>query len=144
MENSHPKDICHHILQHSTLRNYRLGVSKVFIKNEDLDLLERDQKTCIVQEPGKIIGNKKNLVLNIDSNNNNAIDEATTPYNRNTQTNSHGVAFASNHDHIDYNNNNNKNNMQFNHHKTTPHLRTNTKSKANPKGSKANEEPDLM
>jgi hypothetical protein len=107
-------------------------------------MLERDQKTCIIQEPGKIIGNKKNLVLNIDNNNNNnaAEDEASTPYNLNMMTNSHGVAFASaaNNQYIDYNNNNN-NNGAFNQ-KTTPHLRT--KARSNSKAPKSNEEPDLM
>jgi hypothetical protein len=143
LENSHPKEICHHVLQHSSLRNYRIGMSRVFIKNEDLDLLERDQKTCIIQEPGNIIGNKKNQVLNIDSNNNNNFGSNVAT------TNSHGVAFTAvndNHQHIDYNNN--ANNLQFNQKATTPHLRSHAKSRAahahGPPSKPSSQEPDLL
>lgn len=50
------------LLQMSGAKNYRIGVSKVFIKYEELDRLERDQ---IKVAGGSVAGNKEDVNNNV-------------------------------------------------------------------------------
>ena len=46
MNNMYAKDAVIKLLQASGIRNFRIGVSKVFMKHEDLDILETNQRMC--------------------------------------------------------------------------------------------------
>lgn len=45
-QNMHAKEAAIKLLQHAGIRNFRIGVSKVFMKHDDLDILETNQRMC--------------------------------------------------------------------------------------------------
>ncbi len=70
--NFNVKEVCIRVLQQSGIRNFRIGANKIFLKNEDLDILERDQLDSLVSNkasnPNELVQNK-NLAAVKDSNN---------------------------------------------------------------------------
>lgn len=90
MQSLNPKEACAKLLQLAGIRHYRIGVSKLFIKNEEIDLMEKEQ-----MELDDDINNnnlpRKNFQLNSDFNQANmSINQAenlkNTPRLRHTQS----------------------------------------------------------
>ncbi|CAF0706559.1 unnamed protein product [Brachionus calyciflorus] len=69
-QNSNAKEACIKLLQCVGLRNYRIGVSKVFIKNEELDVIEKDQMNIMDDINNNNNPVKKPAQINLDFNHN--------------------------------------------------------------------------
>ena len=46
-DNTNPKESCFQVLQNLGLRNFRIGASKVFMKIEEMDVLEKEQQNLL-------------------------------------------------------------------------------------------------
>jgi chitin synthase len=83
-----PKDACFKILQSFSIRNFRIGSTKVFIKYEELDLLDKEQENMVNSplnanqfnqlEKGK----SNNMNKNFNPSNNNRVNELEEPHYR--------------------------------------------------------------
>ena len=47
IESNNPKEMCIKLIQANGIRNFRMGINKVFLKQEDLDMIEREQTNCM-------------------------------------------------------------------------------------------------
>ena len=90
MQSLNPKETCAKLLQLAGIRHYRIGISKLFIKNEEIDFMEKEQ----IELEDDINNNnlpRKNLQLNNEINQANmTINQGenfkTTPRLRHTQS----------------------------------------------------------
>ena len=81
-----PKDACFKILQSFSIRNFRIGSTRVFIKYEELDTLDKEQET-LSTGPANLNQPGKPKVNNLNKNfvpvpNNNRVNEVEEPHYR--------------------------------------------------------------
>jgi chitin synthase len=55
-----PKEVCFKIMQSYAVRNFRLGATKVFIKYEELDALDKEQESLMSSNQGGMVKPKLN------------------------------------------------------------------------------------